>query len=61
MYGWGSDTFTRPEAQFAYDFPFAYFKGPPDTLLLMSIQVAMGEGTGIIDSNRSRYVDLLPH
>ena len=48
MYGWGSDTFTRPEAQFAYDFPFAYFKGPPDAILRMSIDYN-GEGTGIVE------------
>ncbi len=48
VYGFGVDTFTRPEAQFAYDFPFAYFKGPPEDILLMSIGIATGEGTGIV-------------
>ncbi len=28
VYGFGSDNFTRPEAQFPYDVPFGYFKGP---------------------------------
>ncbi len=46
VYGWGSDTFTRPEAQFAYDVPLAYFKGPPGAVLRMSIDYN-GEGTGI--------------
>ncbi len=48
VYGFGLDTFTRPEAQFAYDFPFAYFKGPPEDILLMSIGIVTGEGTGIV-------------
>ncbi len=48
MYGWGSDTFTRPEAQF-YNFPFAYFKGPSAAILTMSIDVDSMEGTGIVN------------
>ena len=48
VYGWGSDTFTRPEAQFAYNFPFAYFKGPPAVVLRMAIDIVVGEGTGIL-------------
>ncbi len=47
VYGRGSDTFTRPEAQFAYNFPFAYFKGPPAVVLRMAIDIAHGEGTVI--------------
>ncbi|XP_064387630.1 uncharacterized protein LOC135335892 isoform X2 [Halichondria panicea] len=46
VYGWGSDTFTRPEAQFPYDFPLAYFKGPPDAQLRMAIDYN-GEGTAL--------------
>ncbi len=59
------DTFTRPEAQFAYDFPFAYFKGPPADMLRMSIGIVMGEGTGIVIVievvMHGVYVDLLPY
>ncbi len=47
VYGFGSDTFTRPEAQFPYDFPFGYFKGPSNAQLRMAIDYN-GEGTGII-------------
>ncbi len=63
VYGFGSDNFTRPEAQFAYDFPFAYFKGPPGAVLRMSIEIAMGEGTGIVVVIEvgNGVVDLLPH
>ncbi len=46
VYGWGSDTFTRPEAQFAYDVPLAYFKGPSGAQLRMAVAYN-GEGTGI--------------
>ncbi len=47
MYGWGSDTFTRPETQFPYDVPFAYFKGPSNAQLRVAIDYN-GEGTGIV-------------
>ena len=47
MYGWGSDTFTRPEAQFPHDFPFGYFKGPSNAQLRVAIDYN-GEGTGIV-------------
>ncbi|XP_064388167.1 uncharacterized protein LOC135336335 [Halichondria panicea] len=44
VYGFGSDNFTRAEAQFPYDFPFGYFKGPPNALLRVAIDYN-GEGT----------------
>ena len=47
VYGWGSDTFTRPEDHFAYDVPLAYFKGPSGTQLRIAIDYN-GEGTGIV-------------
>ena len=47
MYGFGSDTFTRPEVQFPYDVPLAYFKGPSNAQLRIAIDYD-GEGTGII-------------
>ena len=47
VYGWSSDNFTRPEAQFPYDVPFAYFKGPSNAQLRMAIDYN-GEGTGIV-------------
>ncbi len=47
VYGWGSATFTRPEAQTPYDVPLAYFKGPSGAQLRMAIDYN-GEGTGIV-------------
>ncbi len=47
VYGFGSDTFTRPEAPFPYDVPFGYFKGPSNAELRMAIDYN-GEGTGIV-------------
>ncbi len=47
VYGFGSDSFTRPEAQFAYDVPLAYFKGPSNAQLRMAIDYNE-EGTGIV-------------
>ncbi len=47
MYGFGLDTFTRPESQIPYDVPFAYFKGPSDAQLRVAIDYN-GEGTGIV-------------
>ena len=47
VYGWGSDNFTRPEAQFLYNVPLAYFKGPSNARLRMAIDYN-GEGTGIV-------------
>ncbi|XP_064387533.1 uncharacterized protein LOC135335856 isoform X2 [Halichondria panicea] len=44
VYGFGSDTFTNPEAQFPYNVPFAYFKGPSNAQLRMAIDYN-GEGT----------------
>ena len=47
VYGFGSDTFTSPEAQLLYQVPFAYFKGPSNTQLRVAIGYN-GEGTGIV-------------
>ncbi len=47
VYGFGSDTFTRPEARFPYDVSFAYFKGPSNAQLRVAIDYN-GEGTGIV-------------
>ncbi len=47
VYGFGSDSFTRPEAQFPYDFPFGYFKDPSNAQLRVAIDYN-GEGTGIV-------------
>ncbi len=47
VYGFGSDSFTRPEAQFPYNVPFAYFKGPSSAQLRVAIDYN-GEGTGIV-------------
>ncbi|XP_064387556.1 uncharacterized protein LOC135335860 isoform X4 [Halichondria panicea] len=44
VYGFGSDNFTRPEAQTPYDFPFGYFKGPSNAQLRVAIDYN-GEGT----------------
>ncbi|XP_064387566.1 uncharacterized protein LOC135335869 isoform X2 [Halichondria panicea] len=44
VYGFGSDTFTSPEAQSLYQVPFAYFKGPSNAQLRVAIGYN-GEGT----------------
>ncbi len=46
MYGWGTDNFAAPEAQFPYQVPLAYFKGPPSAILTMAI--ANEEITGVV-------------
>ncbi|XP_064387763.1 uncharacterized protein LOC135335957 isoform X2 [Halichondria panicea] len=48
VYGFGSDSFTRPEAQFPYDFPFGYFKDPSNAQLRVAIDYN-GEGTALED------------
>ncbi len=58
VYGFGSDTFTSPEAQSLYQVPLAYFKGPSNAQLRMAIDYN-GEGTGIvivIEINNGVYV-----
>ena len=63
VYGFGSDTFTRPEAQFPYDVPLAYFKGPSNAQLRMAIDYN-GEGTGnviVIEIDNGCLCCLIPH
>ncbi len=56
MYGWGLDTFSRPESQTPYLIPLAYFKGP-DGMFFVDI-VDTREGTGINPAKICAYITI---